>query len=715
MQKSQDSSLKKNTAFIKRLRTSITGPNVNIFTQEVAGLSLHKYLSEIISACYEGLCKLKTPADIAAGVEVISALHQRFGPTDFTGYLGWFVGRGLVSPDKSHLKSLTPEVREREEKDRLIRQRTLLRIATELWLTGVLRSLNDAVRPESESRVKESIKFNDSASKSKSVISAKPSSAEDDPFPLEVLKDLLGHDREHVNLPIVVLFIKTFAWDVLGIQPQITDGRKTPIEGAADDVVKDDDSADNEESAGSPITPDDLQQRFKNVLTRYFDDVKTHLIRDEKTLTAQGRRNAEAYVRSGEVFEDRQSNFEKQTKAQERLIANAQTLADILGVEMPDFKNKDEATVNGDSMIGLVKTGDYLKAQGDGPGIWEDEDERRFYENIIDLKDRVPGILLEDGKKKKVDTDDQIGKRTDPNASTENGTVEPKPNETDDQSIAIANRSVGAQVDGLLARLPELQTKDSLDGFAVEFCFLNSKASRNRLIKSLQEVPKGRTDLLPYYGRIIATLSKYMPDIPQAVISHLDDEFRSLQRRKSKEFLGAVRLLNIRYMAELTKFGIVPEHVIFHCFKVCLDDLSRTNIEILGNLMENCGRYLLRTPESSPRMTSFLETLQRKKSAQHLEQRERLILENAIYHVNPPERPTIEQKERTPMELFIQKVLCEDMNKKTVEKSIKQLRKLHWEEEEVCFSIVKEQLSKLTFQDSEAHSQVLDPPVEDSV
>jgi regulator of nonsense transcripts 2 len=229
------------------------------------------------------------------------------------------------------------------------------------------------------------------------------------------------------------------------------------------------------------------------------------------------------------------------------------------------------------------------------------------------------------------------------------------------------------------------------DQFTIDFCFLNSKASRNRLIKSLEDVPKGRTDLLPYYARIIATLSKHMPDIPQGVITHLDEEFRSLQKRKSKEFLGSVRLQNIRYMAELTKFGIVPEHVIFHCFKVCLDDLSRTNIEILGSLMENCGRYLLRTSETAPRMTSFLETLQRKKSAQHLEQRERLILENAMYYVNPPERPAIEQKERTPMELFIQKVLCEDMNKKTVEKSIKQLRKLHWEEAEVgnIFGIIK--------------------------
>jgi regulator of nonsense transcripts 2 len=574
---------------------------------------------------------------------------------------------------------LAPEIRERDEKERLTRQRSLLRVATELWLVGVLRSLNDVVRPESESKGKDSGKPGDSSKTKSSGAPAKAVSGEEDPFPLEVLKDLLGHDREHVNLPIVVLFVKSFTWDVLGLKPLVTDGRKTPVneELEASDKAEGDESAQDE-----PLTTVDLQQRFKNVLVRYFDDVKAHLVRDQKTLATQARRNAEAYVRSGEVFEDRQANFEKQTKAQEKLVANAQVLAEILGVEMPDLKEKDESAANGDGMIGLVKTGDYLKTHGDGPGIWEDEDERRFYESLTDVKDRVPGILLEDGRKKKVENDDQVGKKADIKTA-ENGTAEPKLTDSEDQSTAIANKSVGAQVDGLLARLPDLRSKEMVDQFGIDFCFLNSKASRNRLIKALQEVPKGRTDLLPYYARIIATLSKYMSDVPQMVISHLDDEFRSLQKRKSKEFLGSVRLLNIRYMAELTKFGIVPEHVIFHCFKVCLDDLSRTNIEILGNLMENCGRYLLRTPETAPRMISFLEMLQRKKGAQHLEQRERLILDNAMYYVNPPERPSIEQKDRTPMELFIQKVLCDDMNKKTVEKSIKQLRKLHWEEPEV--------------------------------
>ena len=110
--------MKKNTAFIKRLRTALTSAGQSVFLQEIRSLSLHKYLSEIISACFEGLCKLKTPADIAAGVEIVSALHQRFGPDDFGRVLAWHVGRGLASPDRAQLKTLAQDVREREEKER---------------------------------------------------------------------------------------------------------------------------------------------------------------------------------------------------------------------------------------------------------------------------------------------------------------------------------------------------------------------------------------------------------------------------------------------------------------------------------------------------------------------------------------------------------------------------------------------------------------------
>lgn len=705
---SLDSSLKKNTAFIKRLRTAITAPTLNTFHHEIRTLSLHKYLSEIISACYEGLCKLKSPGEIAAGIEIVSAIHQRFGPLEFTTYLGWLLGRGMSTPEKAQLKALGADAREKEEKERLARQRVLLKVVTELWLVGILKSLEDVARPEDAAPVG---KGADQLNKNKSSVANVKSenSVDAEPFPLEVLKDLVGHDRDHINLPLVVAFVKSFGWDLLGVQASAAEGRKAvEASGATTGAADEPGSADEDVVSGTlgndpPFTSAELQERFRNVLKRYFEDVKSHVARDQKSLVAQGRRNAEAYVKSGEVFEDRQANYEKQIKAQDKLLANAQILCDALGGEMPDLQEKETTDAVNYGGIGLVKTGEYLRGQADGAGIWDDEEERRFYENLIDLKDRVPSILLEDSKRKKTDGDDQVGKKSNgtvgngimtegkdkSNADTVISATEATQTDTDDQSTAIANKSVGAQVDALLARLADLSNKEMIDQAAIDFCFLNSKASRNRLLKAVQDVPKGRSDLLPSYSRLVATLGKFMPDLTQGLVSYLDDEFRSLQRRKQKDFLGQVRTSNIRYLAELTKFGVVPEHIIFHCLKVSLDDFSRMNIEIICNLLENCGRYLLRNPETSPRMTSFLETLQRKKGVQHLGQQERMLIENAMYYVDPPQRAAIQQKERTPVDLYIRKLIYLDMNKRNYTKVLKSIRKLHWEEKAVCLHLLR--------------------------
>ncbi|OJJ47026.1 hypothetical protein ASPZODRAFT_131950 [Penicilliopsis zonata CBS 506.65] len=710
--KSLDSALKKNTAFIKRLRTGITASALQTFLADIRTLSLHKYLSEIISACYEGLCKLKSPGEIAAGVEITSALHQRFGPNEFTRQIGWLLGRGLSTPDKAQLKALAQEIREREEKDRFSRHRVLLRVVTELWLVGVLKTLDDIERPEDlgvkATAGKDGVKPSSSSSSSSlSAFSDGPakmrtpssSAAEAEPFPLEVLKDLLGHDRDHVNLPLAVLFAKSFSWDILGVKPEAEEARKT-VEPDGATTVDTSESVDSSSSSSSsslendpPLTSEKVQSRFKNILNRYLEDVKLHVVRDQKALAAQSRRNAEAYVKSGEIFEDRQANFEKQSKSLEKLIANTQVLCEVLAVEMPDIIEQESADPTASSGIGLVKTSEYLRGQGDGAGIWEDEEERRFYENLVDLKGKVPAVLLEDGKKKKAgEGEDQppAKKKADGEEPKADSKPEPTPEDkpsadaaADDQSVAIASRTVGAQVDALLSKLTELQTKDQVDQLALDFCFLNSKASRNRLVKAVSDVPKGRSDLLPLYSRLVATLGQYLPDIPQGLTTYLDDEFRSLQRRKSKDFLGQVRMSNIRYLAELTKFGVVPEHIIFHCFKVSLDEFSRMNIEIIGHLLENCGRYLLRNPETAPRMASFLETLGRKKTVQHLGQQERMLIENAMYYVDPPPRPAIQQKDRTPVELYIRRLIYLDMNKRNYTKILKSIRKLHWEEPEV--------------------------------
>lgn len=86
----------------------------------------------------------------------------------------------------------------------------------------------------------------------------------------------------------------------------------------------------------------------------------------------------------------------------------------------------------------------------------------------------------------------------------------------------------------------------------------------------------------------------------------LTKEFRHLLRRKEKDLFES-RSRNTRYISELTNFGVFPQHAIFHIIKVALDDFQRPAIENLCNILEGCGRYLLRNPETNRTMTGMVQ------------------------------------------------------------------------------------------------------------
>ena len=118
-----------------------------------------------------------------------------------------------------------------------------------------------------------------------------------------------------------------------------------------------------------------------------------------------------------------------------------------------------------------------------------------------------------------------------------------------------------------------------------------------------------------------------------------------------KKLNHRLTIQNIGYLSALTKFGIVPPHLILHIFNVFLEDFTGVNIDNTAMLLEGCGRYLMRTDETKDKMISMVrscyslqlfsqingaaqvELMRRKQNAQHLDQRQILILENAYYQV----------------------------------------------------------------------------------
>jgi len=61
---------------------------------------------------------------------------------------------------------------------------------------------------------------------------------------------------------------------------------------------------------------------------------------------------------------------------------------------------------------------------------------------------------------------------------------------------------IGGGLDQLLSRLTTCVNRDLIDQAAVDFCYVNSKANRKKLVKALFNVPRTQLALLPYYARL---------------------------------------------------------------------------------------------------------------------------------------------------------------------------------------------------------------------
>lgn len=265
---------------------------------------------------------------------------------------------------------------------------------------------------------------------------------------------------------------------------------------------------------------------------------------NSQRLLEQDKKNHEAYIKSGEIFEDRQQAYEKMTKAVERLTSGVQTLAELLGLEAPVLPTAATLSKSG---LQIVDSGSSFQVRDDGPvpgGIWDDEEEKRFYEELIDLKEQVPASLLgikeakgkaeteqanggeedteaEDGQAAVKLQQEQLQKELEKMHLAENdiGQDAPLPTETqmsrtastEGRSAAVSPAKQAIELDpeeekpaqattaptdddgiqsgpaarlsALFATLPEASNREMVDKLAVEFAFLNSKAARKRLVK----------------------------------------------------------------------------------------------------------------------------------------------------------------------------------------------------------------------------------------
>lgn len=207
---------------------------------------------------------------------------------------------------------------------------------------------------------------------------------------------------------------------------------------------------------------------------------------------------------------------------------------------------------------------------------------------------------------------------------------------------------------------------------AKEFCYLNSKGNRKHLVTTLYAVPWQSLELIPNYARLAATLivQAGMADIGTQLVDKLKDEFRYHQRKKNQHRLES-KLRNIRFISELTKFGVAPPQVSLDCLKVCMNDFKGHNVNISTTMLETCGRFLYKTPHTHARIANSLEVMMKLKQAQNMDSNAETMISNAYYCVKPIARAKRVQKQHPLLYKYCQRLLFLDLKMETVSVNVK--------------------------------------------
>ncbi|XP_028785776.1 regulator of nonsense transcripts UPF2, partial [Neltuma alba] len=648
-----DSSIKRNTAVIKKLK-QINEEQREALMDELRSVNLSKFVSEAVAAICEA--KLRS-SDIHAGVQICSLLHQRY--KDFTPSLI----QGLLkvfSPGKSGDES------DADRNLKAMKKRSTLKLLLELYFVGVIEDCGIFINIIKDLTSAEQLKDIDSTQTS-----------------LTLLSSFARQGRIFLGLPITGQEIH-------------------------EEFLK-----------GLNITAD--QKKIFRKAFYAFHDAAAELLRSEHaSLRLMEHENSKILNAKGELSDENVSAYEKLRKSYDHLYRNVSSLAESLDMQPPVMPEDGHTTrvTSGEEAVSSAAGKDSSGVEA----IWDDEDTRAFYECLPDLRAFVPAVLLGEVEPK---SNEQPGKSQDqptepvsesdkrqpvtlesgdvsaePSVSPEPETAERVKDKDDKEKSKDLDKEKGKEkendkkgenekenlrnlegtsLDALLQRLPGCVSRDLIDQLTVEFCYLNSKSNRKKLVRALFNVPRTSLELLPYYSRMVATLSTCMKDVSSVLLQMLEEEFNFLINKKDQMNIET-KIRNIRFIGELCKFKIAPAGLVFSCLKACLDDFTHHNIDVACNLLETCGRFLYRSPETTIRMANMLEILMRLKNVKNLDPRHSTLVENAYYLCKPPERSARVSKVRPPLHQYIRKLLFSDLDKSTIEHVLRQLRKLPWSE-----------------------------------
>lgn len=448
----------------------------------------------------------------------------------------------------------------------------------------------------------------------------------------------------------------------------------------------------------------------------------------------------------GEISTEKREKCEVMQASFDKLLASAQSLSELLGEPLPELAKESECCNPGTVIDNMLDSAAFGVLDP-----WGDEETRSFYTDLPDLRQFLPNFsapkvdleqmeepselteeAIEANLDAEMDLDDPPSTASDsadnppseesPAAAVVTGTVgaagagagaggtptNPVSEEVKPQKMGTALMELGRQqqnqngqtqnqnqtqlrqqFDTFLVNLFNCVNKELIDSAAIEFLLnFNTKHQRKKLTRTIFSVQRTRLDILPYLSRFVAIVHMCNTDVAADLSELLRKEFKWHIRKKNQLNIES-KLKIVRFIGELVKFGLFKKFDALGCLKMLLRDFQHHQIEMACAFVEVSGVYLYNCRDARLLMNVFLDQMLRLKTATAMDSRHAAQIESVYYLVKPPESSKKEAAPRPPMHEYIRHLIFEELCKQNVERCIKMLRRINWQDPDTSGYAIK--------------------------
>ncbi|CAL6323882.1 unnamed protein product [Bathycoccus prasinos] len=490
------------------------------------------------------------------------------------------------------------------------------------------------------------------------------------------------------SLSALAFFAKTYSLEFLG-KEDVKLISINSTEGEEKEAKTDDNDVNDDEKKNSVVKcKPEVCEKFAQIIhEKYEKDALVKLAASVRLASAREEDVLRVLKTKGEVPAQVSSAFSKATATRDALLKQCQTLAEALRVDkipkLEDFmdddiddkdKNKEANRIELDRGLKQRNAAAASEINSDvNASEWESDEQRRFYQDLLPIKESIPAVLLVEKPALENETDAEKKRRED-------------------------QESKDFKVDALMNRLRrDCENAEKVDAFAVDFCYVATQGAKKRLAEELLSPPEltnmknnnnnnnnnnAMTEnssnqqqnallmspLVPFYARVLKLMSKVFPkDISDVVASKVLEKFFNLNTTiqtttttpqprsnvhsssQTQQLLLKQKLQNVHYVSELIKFELIdPSAEAMQCLQILIENFERVNslnaaqngaVELMCAFVYRCGRFLCKSAKSKKRANTFLDIILRLKSivSKYLDETQVALVDEAYYAARPRE------------------------------------------------------------------------------